>query len=105
LQVFNLGMQQPLPVACQTAFAGLFDRQAEQPSQSWQAEFYYNGGDHVIGDVTRSPLLARCWPTFADLIDPTTQPNFDSCVARLYQPLFQYLQPHVPSLAAEVSDE
>jgi exodeoxyribonuclease V gamma subunit len=105
LQMFHQGMQQPLPVACQTAFGSLYDDQADRPSQSTLAEFYYNGGDHVTGDVMRSPLLARCWPTFANLVDAAAEPNFDSCVARLYQPLFQFLQRHVPSLATETADE
>lgn len=91
LHAFADGMQQPLPVACQTAFISLLDSEASQPSDSGKAAFEYNGGDFLAGDVTRSPLLARCWPTFEELTRPDLSPNFDDTVRRLYAPAVEYL--------------
>ncbi|MDP1563798.1 MAG: exodeoxyribonuclease V subunit gamma [Pirellulaceae bacterium] len=109
LQAFDLGMQQPLPVACQTAYVGMVDHYAGSPSQSVKAEFQYNGGDHLDGDATRSPLLARCWPTFEALVQPpartTVQPSFDQCVERLYRPFYTFLCDHCEALEQEGHDD
>ncbi len=109
LQAFDLGMQEPLPVACQTAYVAMVDHDAKLPSQSGRAEFQYNGGDHLIGDTAKSPLLARCWPTFEDLVEtpaPTTiQPTFDQCLERLYRPFYKFLVANFESLDQEGYDE
>lgn len=91
VQAFAQGMQQPLPTACQTAFVSLLDTEAGLPSDSGKAAFEYNGGDFLTGDVMRSPLLARCWPTFADLTQRDRSPNFDETVQRLYAPAVNFL--------------
>lgn len=103
LHAFAQGMQQPLPVACQPAFISLLDREASQPSDSGKAAFAYNGGDFLAGDVTRSPLLARCWPTFDDLTQRDLVPNFDDSVRRLYAPALEYLCRFCPT--AELGDD
>ena len=109
LEVFDLGMQQPLPVACQTAYAAMADAFAESPSESVKAEFQYNGGDHLIGDATKSPLLARCWATFEDLVSPpaptSRQPTFDECVERLYRPFFEFLSENLGTLDEETEHD
>jgi exodeoxyribonuclease V gamma subunit len=105
LQAFDLGMQQPLPVACQTAYVGMADPYADLPSQSIKAEFQYNGGDHLIGDATKSPLLARCWPTFAELVQVPAasfrQLTFDQCAERLYRPFYKFMSAHFEALDQE----
>lgn len=98
LRTFAEGMQQPLPAVCQTGFVSLLDTDAATPSESGKAGFQYNGGDFLTGDVMRSPLLARCWPTFADLTQPGLVPNFDDTVRRLYGPAIDYLRQHCPTV-------
>jgi exodeoxyribonuclease V gamma subunit len=109
LQAFDRGMQAPLPVACQTAFVAMVDHDAKIPSQSGRAEFQYNGGEHLIGDTAKSPLLARCWPTFEDLVRTpaatSAQPSFDQCVECLYRPFYKFLCEHFESLDQENHDD
>lgn len=98
LLAFADGMQQPLPAACQTAFVGLLDADAVAPGESGKAAFQYEGGDFLTGDVMRSPLLARCWPTFDDLVQPGLRPNFDETVRRLYGPAIDFLRQQCPTV-------
>ncbi|MBL8891178.1 MAG: exodeoxyribonuclease V subunit gamma [Planctomycetaceae bacterium] len=109
LQAFDQGMQEPLPIACQTAFVAMVDPYAEVPSKSGRAEFQYNGGEHLIGDSIKSPLLARCWPTFEALVQtPATsanQPTFDDCVELLYRPFYNFLRANFEGVDQEGYDD
>lgn len=109
LQTFDLGMQEPLPVACQTAFAAMVDSNAKALSKSGRAEFQYNGGEFLTGDAIKSPLLARCWPTFEALVQAPTakssQPTFDECVERLYRPFYKFLHAYFEGVDQEGYDD
>jgi len=92
LQWYERGMQSPLPVACNTAFASLADKDADNFGHSLQARICYEGSDFKVGEVTRSALQAKCWPDFNSLSDKELDPNFGQCVSSMYQPVHQFLQ-------------
>ncbi len=92
LQWYELGMQQPLPVACKTAFESLADKDADNFGRSAKARLYYDGSDDTDGEVARSALQAKCWPDFSTLSDKELDPNFSQCVSSMYQPVYQFVQ-------------
>jgi len=86
LQSWHIGMQQPLPIACRTAFAWL-SGDGDQALE--QAKAQYHGDDWNAGELHFDPYLARFFADFNDLID-NNSPNFEYWASRLYSPIIAY---------------
>ena len=76
------GQQQPLPLACKTAFAWLEGGEDK-------AREAFEGGYNRSGERQQDAYLARAWPNF----DALFCDDFRALAERLYQPLRQQLNP------------
>ncbi|MDI5932809.1 exodeoxyribonuclease V subunit gamma [Halomonas kalidii] len=99
IATWQAGMQAPLPLACEAAFAwlGKVDKQASGAddngpgSDAWHAaRKAYQGDDFTAGEVDRNPYLAHRWPDFAALMAgaPDDRLDFANLTERLLAPLF-----------------
>ncbi len=88
IQAWHAGLQNPLPVACRTAFVWL-NAAPEAALQAAQSQ--YEGDDRTAGEVAYDVYLARFFPTFADLY-PAGQTHFEIWADRLYRPLYLNLK-------------
>ncbi|SFX63713.1 exodeoxyribonuclease V subunit gamma [Marinospirillum alkaliphilum] len=79
--VWQLGMQQLLPLPCKTAFASLQEK--GDPRRVYEGDGY-----RMPGEIQDHPALPRFWPDFDSL---AAQPEFSELASRLYQPLLQLL--------------
>lgn len=89
IEDFHAGMQGPLPVATKTAIQWL-TLSENVPVQASEAIRTYEGGDYIVGEASRSPLLYRCFPTYGDLVKEDRADDFRRLARRLYQPLIDY---------------
>ncbi|MDI5983356.1 exodeoxyribonuclease V subunit gamma [Halomonas sp. M4R5S39] len=98
IATWQAGMQAPLPLACEAAFAwlGKVDKQASAAedngpgSDAWHAaRKAYQGDDFTAGEVDRNPYLAHRWPDFAALMAgaPGDRLDFANLTERLLAPL------------------
>ncbi|WP_163574081.1 exodeoxyribonuclease V subunit gamma [Halomonas faecis] len=78
IAAWQAGMRQPLPLACDTAFAwlGKVDQRDGSvanngpDSDAWQAaRKAYEGDGFTAGEVDRNPYLAHRWPSFTALYE------------------------------------
>ena len=89
------GLQRPLPVACESAFALLMARPEEPESDGWQlkalkaARAKYESGYSYTGEVDKDPALKRLYPGFDDLNAGVDGDDFIDWAARLYAPLVE----------------
>lgn len=74
---WQAGLQQPLPVARKTAFALLAEK------KPYEVVAIYAGGFNSEGEMSRSPELARYFPTFAAL----DEAGLAEWAERLYGPI------------------
>jgi exodeoxyribonuclease V gamma subunit len=88
IEAWQLGLQNPLPIACRTGFVWL-NAAAETAKQTAQSR--YEGDDWNPGEVAYDAYLARFYPDFASLY-PAGQPDFEYWADKLYRPLNQHLQ-------------
>ncbi len=88
IEAWQLGLQNPLPIACRTGFDWL-NAVAETAKQTAQSR--YEGDDWNPGEVAYDAYLARFYPDFASLY-PAGQPDFEYWADKLYRPLNQHLQ-------------
>ncbi|WP_089715850.1 exodeoxyribonuclease V subunit gamma [Halomonas daqiaonensis] len=104
---WQAGMQAPLPLACDSAFAwlGKIDKQASgiegslnnqgPGSDAWHAaRKVYEGDDFSAGEVDRNPYLAHRWPDFEALFyaAPGDGLDFATLTERLLAPLYVALK-------------
>ena len=79
------GQRGPLPAACQAAFAWLeAEKDGKNPEEP--ATRAYEGGEHHIGDLGRSPYHARIYPTAEALFQGG---GFLDLTEVLYRPLYE----------------
>jgi exodeoxyribonuclease V gamma subunit len=83
LRCYEEGMQAPLPVGCETAFAWLAGDKDDET-----AEEAYDGGYNKDGEVGKSAVLRRCWPDFHALQKSGAFPEWAEV---LYEPLYQLM--------------
>lgn len=88
IQAWHLGMQEPLPVSCKTAFAWL-SAAPEKALDTAQAQ--YQGDDWNNGEVDYDAYLARFFPTFADLNPEDPQHGFLKWTDTLYRSAFTHI--------------
>ncbi|MCH4562232.1 exodeoxyribonuclease V subunit gamma [Halomonas sp. EGI 63088] len=99
IATWQAGMQAPLPLACEAAFAwlGKVNKQASGAddngpgSDTWHAaRKAYQGDDFTAGEVDRNPYLAHRWPDFEALFaaEPDSERHFATLAERLLAPLF-----------------
>ena len=90
LQLWQAGMQAPLPLPPKTALAWL--PLAEQPAKAQQAaRTQYEGAEQVRGDVEES-CMARLFPDFETL---AADGQFAALAQEIYQPLLDWQKTHV----------
>jgi exodeoxyribonuclease V gamma subunit len=99
LQLWQAGMQAPLPLPPKTALAWL--PLTEQPAKAQQAAQYtnarqaarvqYEGAEQVRGDVEES-CMARLFPDFETL---AADGQFAALAQEIYQPLLDWQKTHV----------
>jgi exodeoxyribonuclease V gamma subunit len=77
--LWRRNLDQPLAVACKTAFAQLLDGDARAA---------YNGGFERPGEVEQDQCLARLWPDFASL---TAGGEWPAIADALYGPLVEWM--------------
>lgn len=80
LELYYAGMQQPLPLPCQTAFAYLQDASPQS---------VYEGGFQQRAEIDDTPGLRRDWPDYDSLF---ADPLFTQYAEALYGPLWETLQ-------------
>ncbi|MDP3333859.1 MAG: exodeoxyribonuclease V subunit gamma, partial [Methylococcaceae bacterium] len=88
IQAWHLGMQEPLPVACKTAFAWL-GAAPEKALDTAQAQ--YQGDDWNNGEVDYDAYLARFFPTFAGLKPEDLENGFVAWADTLYRSAFTHI--------------
>jgi len=88
IQAWHLGMQEPLPIACKTAFAWL-NAAPEKALDTAQAQ--YQGDDWNNGEVDYDAYLSRFFPTFADLNPDDPQHGFLKWADTLYRSAFTHI--------------
>ncbi|MFA5678938.1 MAG: exodeoxyribonuclease V subunit gamma [Pseudomonas sp.] len=81
LAAWQQGMQRPLPVAVESAFAYLTAKEGDGEKQ---ARSCYEGSDYHPGEVARSPVLQR---THGDFTSMWETGEFSRWASQLYQPL------------------
>lgn len=84
VRAWYAGLQQPLAIACQSAFTWL---QADDDRRFEAAQACYDGNGFVMGESMRSAVLARLWPAFGDALAQ----GIASWAPLLYQPLLAAL--------------
>ena len=90
LQLWQAGMQAPLPLPPKTALAWLV--QAQQPDKAQQAaRAQYEGAEHLRGDVEEA-CMARVFP---DLEALQSDGQFAPLAQAAYQPLLDWQKNHV----------
>jgi exodeoxyribonuclease V gamma subunit len=90
LQLWQAGMQAPLPLPPKTALAWL--AQAQQPDKAQQAaRAQYEGAEHLRGDVEEA-CVARVFP---DLEALQSDGQFAALAQAMYQPLLDWQKTHV----------
>jgi len=88
IQAWHLGMQEPLPIACKTAFAWL----AAAPEKALDtAQAQYQGDDWNNGEVDYDAYLARFFPTFAGLNPEDLENGFVAWADTLYRSAFTHI--------------
>jgi len=88
IQAWHLGTQEPLPIACKTAFAWL----AAAPEKALDtAQAQYQGDDWNNGEVDYDAYLARFFPTFASLQPDNQQHGFLKWADTLYRSAFAHI--------------
>ncbi len=99
LAAWQAGLETPLPLAPQAAFAWLSKQGTPDMAQEKgrdsdayaAAETAYEGGRYQTGEVAQSAYLSRQWPRFERLFHERTPQNedFAGLVECLYAPLFK----------------
>jgi exodeoxyribonuclease V gamma subunit len=84
VRAWREGQRQPLPAACNTAFAWLEAEDAGKDPEDL-ATRAYEGGEHHAGDLGRSPYHARFYPTAEALFRAG---GFLEWIEVLYRPLY-----------------
>ena len=91
VNAYYQGLQNPLPVACKTAFTWL----AAEPEQAdAAAKSQFEGNDWAKGEVDYDPYLARFFPDFASLTASDNNDGFTYWADTLYRPLLDYAIVH-----------
>ena len=90
MQLWQAGMQAPLPLPPKTALAWL--AQAQQPAKAQQAaRAQYEGAEHLRGEVEEA-CTARVFP---DLESLQNDGQFAALAQAIYQPLLDWQKTHV----------
>ncbi len=84
VQGWREGLCRPLPVALQAALAWL-QAEAEDRDPRMEAAKAYEGSEHQVGDLLRSPYHRRVYPDAPSLV---LNPEFQQWTDALYRPLF-----------------
>ncbi|MYL22403.1 exodeoxyribonuclease V subunit gamma [Halomonas alkaliantarctica] len=98
LNAWQAGLQAPLPLAPQAAFAWLTklgtpemaEEKGRESDAYAAAEAAYEGGRYQTGEVAQSAYLSHQWPRFERLFNEPTQHGhrFATLTEALYAPLF-----------------
>ena len=95
VNAWYLGIQEPLPVACRTAFTWL---SAKPGLEQTAAQSQYEGDDYKNGEVNFDAYMARFFPDFASLSESDTRKSFEYWANTLYRPLFEQVKPSSPTI-------
>ncbi|MGI9213972.1 MAG: hypothetical protein ACR2HF_16005, partial [Methylococcaceae bacterium] len=90
LEAWYAGIQNPLPVACKTAFVWL---KAKLEDKNKKAREAYEGSDKRIGERDTDAYLKRTYPHADELLTKAVEEKtFSEWVDILYKPLFETVQ-------------